>query len=356
MSSASAAGEFDWASTDLSGDPHIVLGRRSRGGITAARIDVHEDLHEQVREVCRDAIQKAGETTRRVYEPNAALEAGEEHFALTIQQLQQRVRSFRNLSPGRATSATDDLDEEMAMSPAAADAEGGEDPALIACLRNPVAHRLATRQEFQGFNPFFYAVCWQLRDRTWISFIRKTNPQQFFKVGRVFCQYADTLKRIDTQPTFALDPQVDVISHGDHLLSFSGSALNLLFTDIRLVQSGVPAHVDEISEAISDNMPLTEQSMQALVSAGVRLKSVAIRIYGLSTRLRELQESGTLTTERYREIAAGDEKALRLLGSDDQLDFDEAGAHTFLDVIEGRYFEDDWTGSPRRADRFSSRR
>ncbi len=356
MSSASAAGEFDWASIGLSGDPHIVLGRRVGDGIAAARIDVHEDLHNQIREVCRNAIGRVSSTARRVYEPSAELEAGEEHFVLTVQQLQHLVGNSRNPGSGRDASETDDSDEEATMSPVVENAEGDEEPALIECLRNPVAHQLATRAEFRGFHPFFYAMCWQVRDGTWISFIRKTNPQQFFKAGRVWCQYADTLKRIEIQPTFALDPQVDVIVHGDRVVSFSRSALDFLFTDVRLAQSGVRTQVGEISEAISDNIPLSEQSMQALVAAGRRRKSVANRIYGLSARLRELQESETLTTERYREIAAGDEAALRLLGSDDRLDFDEAGAVTFLDVIEGRYFEDDWTGSPRRADRFSSRR
>ncbi len=140
------------------------------------------------------------------------------------------------------------------------------------------------------------------------------------------------------------------------MADFSVSALSFLFTDVRLVQTGVPTQVAEISQAISETIPFSDQSMESLISLGRKLKSVANRLYGLSARLRELQEHDSLTTERYREIAMNDDQALRLLGPDGQFDFDEAGAHTFLDVIEGRYFENDWTGSPRRADRYSRRK
>jgi hypothetical protein len=330
-----------WENLFLGGDPQIILGRREKGGIAGVRIDVHEDFHAELRYVCELAVIKISETSERPYEPNAALESGEQHFSLSSDQIGDLL--------GRTAIASDEGLESS-------EAEGAAiEPALISCLAEPTVHRLATRDEFNNFGPFFYAVCWQQPDRTWAAFVRKTNPQQFFKAGRVWCQYATTLKRLDTQPTFALDPQIDLIVYEGRIISFSASALNFLFTDIRLAQSGVPAQVAKISDLIMPTIPLSERSTQSLVAAGARLKTVANRIYGLSARLSELQEMDTLTLERYREIASDDEEALKLIDADGHLDFDEAGAHVFLDVIEGRYFEDDWTGSPRRADRFSSR-
>lgn len=145
MSSVSAADEFDWATVELTSDPHIVLGRRTRGGIVAVRVDVHENLHDEVRDVCRTAIRKIGETQRRPYEPYAALEAGEQHFSLTNEQLPELVHGVR-------TSASEQGTAEARSNPGEADAgieRVVEEPALLACLRNPVVHPLANRDDFK---------------------------------------------------------------------------------------------------------------------------------------------------------------------------------------------------------------
>jgi hypothetical protein len=355
MSDASASNRLNWRAVDLSGDPHIILGRREKGGIEAVRLDIHEDLHATVRQVCSAAIQHINHTESREYEPHAALEAGEQHFILTTERLKNLALGLDGASNGSQQSGKSARDSGEVQELKHLDATA-EDPALITCLANPPVHRLAEREEFLTFDPFFYAIAWQQSSGSWVSFIRKTNPQQFFKVGRIWCQYTNTLKQVQTQPTFALDSQIDVVLAGNNLAGFSVSALNFLFTDVRLVQTGVPTQVAEISQAISETIPLSNQSIESLIALGKKFKSVANRLYGLSARLRELQEHDSLTTERYREIAKNDDQALSLLGLDGQLDFDEAGAHIFLDVIEGRYFEDDWTGSPRRADRYSRRK
>jgi hypothetical protein len=54
-------------------------------------------------------------------------------------------------------------------------------------------------------------------------------------------------------------------------------------------------------------------------------------------------------------LTAHDIDPNRLVASDDSFSFGEDEVSTFLDALEGRYFEDDWTGEPRRADRFSTR-
>ncbi|MEY2848467.1 MAG: hypothetical protein RI885_1132 [Actinomycetota bacterium] len=44
-----------------------------------------------------------------------------------------------------------------------------------------------------------------------------------------------------------------------------------------------------------------------------------------------------------------------LLNSANEFDFGEDAVGSFLDVCEGRWFEDDFTGEKRRADRLSRR-
>jgi hypothetical protein len=312
-----------------------------------------------MRDACSAALRLIFTTRGRMYEPNAQLESGEEHFELSVAELVMRVppsarqttrrgsdrpkKDFGNVAAGAG---------EAAQGSSSADTD---DPALLAILRSPGSLNVINRTGFLRFIPLFYAIAWQQSEGNWVSFIRKANPRLLFKTGRRWCQYSDALKRVPTEPTFVLDQQIDVIVDAEKIVSFSGSALKNLFADLQLVQTEVPAYVRAASETIREHIPLSDQSIESLNAAGKRLQSVATRLYGLSTRLNELKEHGSLTGERYREIAGEDENALGLLGSDGQFDFDENGALIFLDIIEGRYFEDDWTGSARRADRFSQR-
>jgi hypothetical protein len=354
MNATSPPLDHGWQDVDLSGDPHLILGRRRSRGIEAARLDVHVDLFADMREACLSALQMIVTTRGRAYEPNAQIETGEEHFQLSVAELANLIPQS---SPEANTKVDDGLNEstESAEGNVHVASPAASYPALLGCLRNPGILDLLTRSDFFRFTPLFYAIMWQQSDHRWVSFIRKTNPRQFFKAGRRWCQYSDALKRVPTEPTFVLEQQVDVVVYADRVVGFSGLAVKNLFSDLRLVHAEVPSYVRAASETIREYVPLTEQSIESLNAAGKRLQSVATRLYGLSTRLNDLKERGALTSDRYREIARDDERALGVLDSAGRFDFDEDGAMIFLDIIEGRYFEDDWTGSPRRADRFSQR-
>jgi hypothetical protein len=354
MSATSPPLDHDWQAVDLSGDPHLVLGRRKGRGIEAARLDVHIDLFADMREACLSALQTIATTRGRAYEPNAQIETGEEHFLFSVADLASLIPQPSSETNAKVDDGLNEL-AESAESNVRDASPAAFYPALLGCLRDPGSLNLLTRSDFFRFTPLFYAIMWQQSDDKWVSFIRKTNPRQFFKAGRRWCQYSDALKRVPTEPTFVLEQQVDVVVNAGIIVSFSGSVIKTLFSDLRLVHAEVPSYVHAASETIREHVPLTEQSIESLNAAGKKLQSVATRLYGLSTRLNELKEHGTLTSDRYREIARDDERALGVLDSAGRFDFDEDGAMIFLDIIEGRYFEDDWTGSPRRADRFSQR-
>lgn len=337
-----------WSNIDLSGDPHLVLGKRRGRGITAVRVNLHANLHGPMRTVCQKAIYDTQTTRPRAFDSNAALEGGEEHFRLTVDDVH---RLNEGIDPG--AQGQERQSATLVESGAPPDRE---DFALVGCLRDPAAHPLVKSSEFKEFQPFFYAVCFQLKDGSWISFLRKTNPQQFFRLGRLWCQYGNALKQTDQQPTFALDPAIDVIMCGDNLAGFSENAMKFLFTDAKLARSAVPDQVELLRQAIEGELPLSNKSISSLISAGARRNTIATRIYGLRARLDEVQELGPLDVSRFRKIAGGDEDVLGLINEGDELDFDEEHAETFLDFIEGRYFADDWTGTDRRADRWSKRR
>ncbi|MFE7201818.1 hypothetical protein ACFU8R_16250 [Pseudonocardia alni] len=335
-----------WGTVDLSGDPHIVLGKRQGRGIAAVRVDVHQDLFNKIRPVCSKAILDTQTTKSRGFDPNAALEAGEEHFRLT-------VADIRRLNQGLTTNSSSESSPQIGEP--IGRPEDDEEFAIVKALRNPIEHRPIKKSEFLEYQPFFYAICFQQKDDSWVSFLRKTNPQQFFRLGRVWCQYGNALKQTDEQPTFALDPSIDVVLYGDNLAGFSASAIKFLFTDARLARAAVPDKVEQLREAIAGTLPLSSKGAASLVAAGARRNSFASRIYGLRARLEEVQEHGPVDAERFRILAGEDQAVLDLLNNEDQLEFEEHQAEIFLDFIEGRYFADDWTGNDRRADRWSKR-
>lgn len=77
--------DFSWTDIDLSGDPRLVVGRRSRPKrLEAERVDLHEDTFPVLREIAGAALGSLDGTTPRPYEPFAELEIGEEHFELDV--------------------------------------------------------------------------------------------------------------------------------------------------------------------------------------------------------------------------------------------------------------------------------
>jgi hypothetical protein len=353
------AGHAAWRAVDLSRDPHLVLGKRRGRGIEGLRVEVHRDLFEDMRLVCSASLDAIFSSTGRQYEPYAELERGEEYFELAVADIPQSPPSARRASStvGGAEEDKVTIPDTATVGQAASTAAGGRETAaaLLATLQEPGRLRVIDSDEFLNLSPLFYSVCWQQDGRSWVSFIRKTNPRQFFKAGRRWWQYGDTLKRIPQEPTFVFEQQMDLIVSAERIVAFSATALKDLFTDVGLAQTEVPRYVSAASDLIHEEVPLSGRSVEALNAVGKRKVSVASRLFGLAARIAELKEHGVLTSDRYREIAQDDERAASLLDHAGTFDFDESDAEVFLDVIEGRYFEDDWTGSPRRADRFSHR-
>ncbi|MFC5142040.1 hypothetical protein ACFPK1_27670 [Actinomycetospora rhizophila] len=356
-----------WNDVELTGDPFLVLGRRRGRKIECYRLDLHEDLFDDLRVVCDQARQLALTTRSRPYEPNAELEGGEEHFDLAVHALPDRngpaldspAKPSRS-DPGTVGSGPARVNPSRGLKPegqGSAEQEGAseaEESTLVTSLRRPDQLHKLTRPEFDDMRILLYAVCWQQSDGTWVAFVRKTNPRQVFHPGRRWCQYSETLKRVQNAPSFVYDDQIDAIIKADRIAGFSASTMKNLFNDVGLAMTEVPAYVSAAAERIEETLPLSGQSQSALLALGQRRQSIAVRLYALGARLDELASEAALTTERYQEVIGDDEEAAKLIVNG-EFDFDEEGALVFLDVIEGRYFDDDWTGIPRRADRWSRR-
>ncbi|RVX44903.1 hypothetical protein EDD27_7670 [Nonomuraea polychroma] len=321
----------------LDGTPYLVLGRRKgRRDMEARRVVIHEDLHEPLWELSLHALERVRAGNARSYEPNAELELGEEYFLLDLDEIPEQPEK-----PSRGKKA--DLTPE--------DDNQDRTAALIRALRDVGVLDILDPHELPEFTPtLFYSVAWQQADDTWVHFIRKTNPRQVFKPGLKWLGYGDTLKRI-ADPAMVIDDLIDMILTADQLAAFSGQHLKTLFTDVHIVLQDVPKYVDTVAKILDEeSIGITEDAKTALLAASKKRVSFAARLYRLQERLAEirldLNRLGKVMDLHTIDIGS-------LLDGEGKIHFQEDQAGLFLDVLDGRLFKDDWTGEPRRADRYS---
>ncbi|MBT2232305.1 hypothetical protein [Nonomuraea sp. NEAU-A123] len=321
----------------LDGTPYLVLGRRKgRRDMEAKKIIIHEALHEPLWELSLNALERVRASSPRPYEPNAELERGEEYFLLDLDEIPEQPEK-----PSKRKKS--DLPEE--------DHNEDRTAALVRTLRDVGILDVLGPYGLPEFAPaIFYSVAWQQADDAWVHFIRKTNPRSVFKPGLKWFGFGDSLKRIE-DPAMVIDEHVDIILTSDQLVAFSGQHLRTLFTDVHIVLQDVPKYVESISKVLEEeSIGITGDAKAALLAASKRRVSFAARLYRLQERLSEikldLDRLGNVLDLHSIDISS-------LLDGEGRLHFQEDQAGLFLDVLDGRFFKDDWTGEPRRADRYS---
>ncbi len=310
--------DITWAQIDLSGDPRLVVGRRPKPKhLEANRVDVHQDAHHDLRQIAEAALQKLAATPRRTYEPFAELEIDEEHF-------EAQLGSDRG------------------------DVEGdAELPRLI-----EIADELepADARDLHDASNLFYALCWPT-SAGMIGFVKQSDPVRILRSGRRFFQYQDALRSVQT-PDFALEASIDFVVHAGTVAILRPTPFRNLFTDVDVALTSVPAYVADTRAALAATAPLTTSSAAALQAVVSRRVTYASRLKRLAERLSETP----VTAESIRAAAARhlDDPSV-VIDDSGRLTFDEEHVSDLLDLLEGRLFEDDFSGQRRRADRFSTR-
>jgi hypothetical protein len=170
--------------------------------------------------------------------------------------------------------------------------------------------------------------------------------------GRAYFRYADALVATD-RPDFMLYPDVDLVVGPSGIAAFHKKALNELLSDVRVVLQDVPANVGHVQTSLTLKVPLTSSARDSLQEFCSTRPSMAARLRTLSARIDAINLTPDLVREALQHH--GEDPAI-LVNAAGEFDFSGEGVRVFLDIAEGRWFEDEFSSERRRADRYSVRR
>ena len=282
---------------------------------------LHDNAFESLRQVAITAMEQLAKGHTRPYEPNAMLEAGEEHFFIDANDLPKK--------------GSDDLPEAADLIELIEESDDVE----------PIqAGRLASGTFL------FYAVVMPGPSGP-VGFVRKVDPAAELRKGFAAFQFADALTRV-TKPDLILYRGVDLIIGPPGVAAFSTTALQTLLADVEVVLQDVPENVKRVSDALRRAIPMSKGTSDALRKYTFARPSAAARLRRLPERL----EAINLDLDKLRRsLKRHGIEASTLVDAKGNFAFGEREVPIFLDVVEGRWFEDDFSPEKRRADRFSKR-
>lgn len=319
--------ERDWTQTDLSGEPRLLLGqRKSSKKIEVHRVDVHQELFEDLRSIAQTAIAELERRDPKAYSIFAS-KTGDDYFDVDVSDIPQR----------RDKRKKED------------DPEAWEIASALSMVAECDDHPRMTAEQLRAADPSLYAIVFESQGE-YIGFVRNSPPRRRIKPGLRYLQYGDTLKKVEP-PDLAIDDYVDLVVAADRCAVLSPDAFTTLFGDVGIAFQQVPANVEAVSEAIKGVLPLGAASLTALSARCGRRVIDAKRLHHIVTEREE-----ALSTLKAAEL----ETLLKKRGLEGSLQQGEIiltddTVSDFLDLVEGRLFNDDLTGEERRADSYSPR-
>lgn len=319
--------ERDWSAVDITGDPRLLLGRRKGSKrFDVHRVDVHEDLFDDLRAIAQEALDQLSEREAKTYSTFGAM-TRDDYFDVDVSDIPQRRDGRRKED----------------------DPEAYEIASALKMISETDNHPTMDADQLRDANPSLYAISFDSHGE-YVGFIRNRNPRNVVKPGLRYLQYGDTLKRMDP-PDLAIDGDIDIVVAPNRCAVLALGAFTTLFGDVGIAFQQVPGNVTSMTEALKNSFPLTDDSVDVLqVRCGRRVID-AKRLHHIVTQRRDALED--LSKKEMRTLLRT--RSLESALADNELSLDKDTVSDFLDLVEGRLFSDDLTGEERRADAYSSR-
>lgn len=317
-----------WDGVDLAGQPRLLLGqRKSSKKIEVYRVEVHQELFDDLRSIAQGAIVELQRREAKPYSTFAS-KTSDDYFDVEVSDIPQRRNKRKR--------------EE--------DPEASEIASALVMIADCDDHPVMTAAELRNADPSLYAIVFEGHG-DYVGFIRNAPPRRPLKPGLKYLQYGDTLKKIDP-PDLAIDADIDLVVATDRCAVLSPTAFTTLFGDVGVAFEQVPSNVTAMSDALKDVLPLGLRTLAALNDRCSRRVSDAKRLHHIVTERKEALKSLDPTEMKALLGRRGLDGAVQK----GELSLIDDNISDFLDLVEGRLFNDDVTGEERRADSYSPRR
>jgi hypothetical protein len=337
-----------WRDLSLDGDPVLVVGRRPAAKtLEGFVVELHMDTFGVMRDIADKTIATIAGSEAVEWRPNAEAEEGEQYFAIDADGL-PAPRTARRKHPHHDT---DDAQEDISSVSPTSDPLLREAAALLRLVLAP-GELPSLRPEHLAYGDLrFYAVVWEEGDAGRpVAFVSEYNPVQVLRKASSWFRFDGTLK-LSSPPDFTLDDEADLIITSTEIAALRSAAFDRLFSDVRALMNDVPKNVRALQQAFS-RLPISSDSVKAIevvcatrVTFARRLQELASSEHASDVTLAKLR----ITLKKHGENPAD------FLGAG-RVEITRAEVGPFLDVLEGRWYEADFTSEPRRAARWSLRK
>lgn len=326
----------DWTNFDLDGDPILVVGRRpAPKALEGFVIELQQDTFDAMRDIARTTTGLLVGRVPLEWHPNASAEQGEEYLVIDVADL-----------PSTPVSQS----MPASTSPGQSDSRLTEASALLRIVLAPGALDNLDPSDTSDAGFRFYAVVWEAGDKGGpVAFVSEYDPTMILRKANKYFRYDGTLRLADP-PDFALNDRAQLIITTEKIAILKAAVFDRLFSDIRTLLNDVPGYVRALDNAFA-KLPFSSESQKALELMCSTRPTFARRLQNLGS----YPGAGNVTPALLR-IALKDHGA-------EPADFirkgvveiAEASVAGLLDVLEGRWYEADFSDEPRRAATWSRR-
>ncbi len=327
----------DWAALKLDKGTRLLLGwRDGRRDLDALPARMTSDVSKEVIAACESALRGMAQLDRRIYSGIPALEP-EQYLSLAI----------ATGSTGVVSDEADTLEKLDGMMPE----EAAATARLVELVNGTFdVDEWLTKDELALGSWLFYAIVVQLEEGGVAAFVRKYNPQRGLKAGRLrVAANGNTLARFD-DPLFNFDFNFDLIIAPNEIAILNVTAFNSVFADIELAKIHAGEHVTTITSSVIVSLSAPSEAL---------FRKECEERASLANRARRLAHADYLnrvTPAALRDALQRHGMSADRLGKTKVRLTNREDVEVFLDLVEGLYYEADFTGEARRADRYSVRR
>jgi hypothetical protein len=321
----------EWADITLGAGVTLLLGwRNGRRDIAAQPVNLDSDVGSFMLGECLSALVALGDRRVRPYSGVPAIE-GDEFLSLPLP------------NDVAATPA-----EEDNPGPLPEETLGAAE--LVELARNAFGRTdFLTKGELQDGSWLFYAVIAQTEDGDPVAFVKQYNPQRGFKTSRLVTAYANTLTRFE-DPVFNWDFGFDVIMAPDEIAVLRITAFERVFSDLDVLAAGVPDDIANLADGIQVSIGPASLTMLVDVCQGRATLARQLKRVAAASHLAHVTQTS------FQEALLAHGLPANRFGNGTALEVeDDDAARALLDMLEGRYYEGDFSGEHRRADRYSPR-